>query len=413
MPIESIRFGLPAAVATPWKQLHPWVLEQTADLRGLEVGVLGKSPFTQWPSLFSCIEQRFTQTSPSTDSPERKPWLHALGSALCRFESEDAELTERVRETARRLSCTRWQKTPGATVTPYIDGKPAGTPRPVDVVWVDDLLHVDDVPLAKLARRVPEEVGSVFGRADIKAALDYSFNRTPEDVREYMEQNFQLSADVEVPAVEDVKEPEETSAAPLPEASAAPHQHEPFTPGAQDTSSHPREGYRGGEPSQQGLMARIFGSRKIGASTGHTSSERPPIEHTPLEPQKPSLIERFAMAQGFEKRGGGQYVHPDGFTITREPDAIFPWKRTDNTGRLAFLYPIEHCFELAPLVVEAEVWGMLEKHGHAYSLVLLTSENEPIEVKGNDLRTLREAGSVTLYPASYRLVRNAPHSQRP
>src|SRR5690606_4234823 len=97
---------------------------------------------------------------------------------------------------AERLARTFWVQAPGLRSEPYIDGKPAGTARQADALWIEDTIYVDNVPTAKLARRVPEEIGRAFNRADIKAALDYSFGRPAEDVSAYLEENFKLEEPV-------------------------------------------------------------------------------------------------------------------------------------------------------------------------------------------------------------------------
>ena len=38
--------------------------------------------------------------------------------------------------------------------------------------WLEGVVYVDDLPAAKLAKRVPDEIGRAFGRADIKSALE-------------------------------------------------------------------------------------------------------------------------------------------------------------------------------------------------------------------------------------------------
>ncbi|MYI72192.1 MAG: DUF3883 domain-containing protein, partial [Synechococcus sp. SB0673_bin_10] len=68
----------------------------------------------------------------------------------------------------------------------------AGPPRQRDVLWLNDDLFYADLSQAKLAKLIPEEIGKCFGLEDIKAALDYSFRRSAQDVQEYVEANFDL-----------------------------------------------------------------------------------------------------------------------------------------------------------------------------------------------------------------------------
>ncbi|TIW24201.1 MAG: hypothetical protein E5V71_25005, partial [Mesorhizobium sp.] len=57
--------------------------------------------------------------------------------------------------------------------------------------WLDRHLFVSPLTKAKLAKRVPEEIGKSLN-ADIRAALAYAFERSPEDIKAYLEENFTL-----------------------------------------------------------------------------------------------------------------------------------------------------------------------------------------------------------------------------
>src|SRR6185295_6877332 len=101
--------------------------------------------------------------------PEKRAWLTDLGAELCRIELDTELETDRVRSLARQLAGTRCQRAPGLEIIPYIDGTPAGTPRRADVLWLDRVIYVNELPKAKLAKRVPEEIAKAFGRGEIKA----------------------------------------------------------------------------------------------------------------------------------------------------------------------------------------------------------------------------------------------------
>jgi hypothetical protein len=55
---------------------------------------------------------------------------------------------------------------------------------------------------------------------------------------------------------------------------------------------------------------------------------------------------------------------------------------------------------------KAEIWGLIEKFPELYALVLLDAQEEPMELLGARLRSMREGGEVTLHLATYRLVYN-------
>ena len=87
------------------------------------------------------------------------PWLIVFGAELRRVVLEDVAETDRVRNLAARLEGTLWQTTSKLKVIPYIGGTPCGTHREAEVVWLDQVLHVDDLSNAKLARLVPDRLG--------------------------------------------------------------------------------------------------------------------------------------------------------------------------------------------------------------------------------------------------------------
>ena len=47
---------------------------------------------------------------------------------------------------------------------------------------------------------------------------------------------------------------------------------------------------------------------------------------------------------------------------------------------------------------------MIDKHPDSYSLILLNIEGDPVETSGARLRAMRDAGEITLYPSTYRIV---------
>ena len=119
----------------------------------------------------------------------------------------DPAETERVRALAEAIAATSWVAAPKLEVIPYLDGVPAGTARLTDILWLDRKLFVSPLSKAKLAKRVPEEIGKSLS-GDIRAALAYAFERSPEDIKAYLEENFTLG-------------PEQKAAAPVVEAPPA------------------------------------------------------------------------------------------------------------------------------------------------------------------------------------------------
>jgi hypothetical protein len=148
-------------------------------------------PFSALLALSDLVEERFNQPSLLAGMEERRAWLTAFGNQLGRIELADTAETERVRALAAAIAATSWVQTPKLEVIPYLDGVPAGTARLTDILWLDRKLFVSPLSKAKLAKRVPEEIGRSLS-ADIRAALAYAFERSPEDIKDYLEENFTL-----------------------------------------------------------------------------------------------------------------------------------------------------------------------------------------------------------------------------
>lgn len=76
---------------------------------------------------------------------------------------------------------------------------------------------------------------------------------------------------------------------------------------------------------------------------------------------------------------------------------------------MRYYLPDEHCIEHEPLAIAADRWGLLEHKPDTYALIVLSPVGEPLELTGARLCALRDGGSLTLYPATYRLVYSHDH----
>jgi hypothetical protein len=398
-PVDQLSYTLTMQSLIPWAHLHQWVKQRTADLQRLPAEVTSNLPFYELPTLAQRVEERLHRDLFATSNSEKKEWLTVLGAELRRIELEREEETKRIRDLAEVLVQTEWHTRRELEIIPYIDGTPAGTPRKADVLWLDRGLYVDRLPRAKLARRVPEEIGRAFGRADIKAALDYSFERSAVDVREYLEENFKLSPHIglagnEVTPIE--KKLAETSEvfpktdAELPDRTAADGLDESIIADLEQERAAP-------DGSEQGEPATV------------NELDTPDLRVRPApKPVKISLVERFAKAQGFQKDGNERFFHEDGSWIGRVAGSPFSWERRSRSGELLRFYlPVTRCLEREPLEIEADVWSLLVQRPDLYALITTTIDELPSELTGAALTAMRDAGKVTVYPATYRLVHDA------
>ncbi len=396
--VDGLSYSLTMQSLVPWRHLHQWVKQKTADLQRLPAEITSNPPFSHLPTLATHVEERFIRNPQLAGGAVTKEWLTALGTELRRVELDTEDDTQRVRGLANILARTRWRETPGLEIIPYINGTPAGTPRQADVLWLDDALYVDHLPKAKLAWRVPEEIGKAFGRAEIKAALDYSFERSAQDVRDYLEENFKLCPASALPA--------ETSDKAEPDTTEGHDEAEPTT----DDGADQEPGDPNGPDIEDIVEPEEDEAEDAGSVETDTEQETDDVTETepprpPPKPAKPDIIERYAKSQGFRKDSDDRFFHEDGSWIARSNGVRFPWERRTASGNLVrYYWPKDHCLEREPLQLEADIWGLIEKHPESYALVLANIEGGQVEVTGSRLRAMRDEGEVTLYPATYRLV---------
>ena len=398
--VDGVSYSLTMQSLVPWRHLHQWVRQKTADLQGLSTEITGNPPFSQLPTLATHVEERFHRNPRLLGSLVKKEWLTVLGHELRRIELDAEDDTQRVRGLANNLAQTTWRKTPGLEIVPYIHGTPAGTPRHADVLWLEDTLYVDDLPKAKLARCVPQEIGKAFRHVDIQAALDYSFERSAQDVRDYLEENFKLcptSAQTDGASDEADLSPTEDSDEREPTGGPGSHRR-PCEPDGTDA-----EGFAEQEEEQ---------TENSGSAEPDAEREPDDVVETELARPRPSprhakpdMIELYAKSQGFRKDSDDRFFHEDGSWIARANGTRFPWERRTASGDIErYYWPKGHCLEREPLQLEADVWDLMQQRPEIYALVLADIQGGPVEITGSRLRAMRDQGKVTLYPATYRLV---------
>jgi len=396
---DTLAYAVSMQSLFTYGHLHDWVKCKTADFRQLSTDVLRSPPFSILGALSDFIEERFNQPSLLAGLEDRRTWLWAFAAQLVRIELPDSVETKRVRALAEALAATAWVATPKIEVIPYLKGVPAGTARLTDILWLDGKLFVSPLSKAKLAKRVPEEIGKNLG-ADIRAALAYSFERSPKDIRAYFEENFALGPEQEV-TVAVVETPPGT-------ARAKDNVDDNLSKAGNDdaaadvdraaTELEVPEEDECPVPSKPELQPKVSegtwpGSRTVG---------RP---HALVEPARPSIIARFALAQGYKVDGADRFFHSDGRWISRAIGARFPWEcRSANGEVVRHYYPKDHCLEHESLQMEADLWGLLDQRPEIYSLILVDPDGEPVEMRGTRLRALCEGGEITIHPATYRLV---------
>lgn len=399
VPVKQLSYKLTMQTIIPWANLFRPIKQKTADLQKLTVEMCSQHPFAELPTLAERIEDRFDERIEDSTESLQKVWLTVLGDGLARIQLDDTTETDRMRELGFRLARTRFRFVTALEATPYIDGVPSGTPRRIDVLWKDEALYVESKSVAKMAKAIALELGRNFGRPDIADAIKLCFEREREFINEYLEENFNLLPPSSGSATPEFR-PETESFDPSPTGSEDTEQITPPPTGESwgDQIYGPTHDIHGGEAVRKQSQSDSDGDED--------KTALPAPRRLPQQVMKPKLIERFAAANGFVRGNSeGRFYCEDGGWITRAFGASFPWERYSPAGELIQCYWVkDHCIEREPLQIEAEVWDLCANYPEKYSLLLATLDETPVVFSGKQLRSLRDSGRVTLFPASYRLV---------
>ncbi len=398
---STLSFSLTMQTLIPWGHLHEWVKQKTADFQRLPIELIESYPFCDLPALASHIEERLCRSAQRQNNPEHKIWLNQLGIELCQIELDDVLETERVRVLAAELADTGWQVTQDLEIVPYINGTPAGTTRSVEVVWLNKILYVGQLPQAKLARLVPDKLGKIFNRPEIIAALNYCYERTPEQIIEYIEGNFKLA-------------PRTIAVTSVDEAEQIVGEHNNINILKPSNNNNLEDQTTAALTNQVDVaLAEQSESKDEPTKVNEETVELDGIDFRPdwVQPHpkatKSRIIERFAQSIGFQKDGDDRFFCADGRWIGKTIGDCFPWEMRTTTGEIVrYYWPKEHCLERETLQIEADVWSMMMNSPSLYAFILLNQEGNPIEVQGENVRTMLDEGKIKLYPATYRLVYN-------
>lgn len=394
---EELAYSVSMRSLVRYTHLHEWVRAKTADLQNLTTDFLQESPFSGLPALSESLREELQQPDSAHLSGPPRPWLLAFGHQLRRIAGGAPDDLDRLRALADALVQTRWISCGRLEVVPYLEGVPAGTPRQADVLWIDRALYVGPLSTAKLAKRVPEELARGFG-ADVRTALAYAFERSLEDIRAYLEENFELGPETPAPPQAPTDAPNSSGGrtdVPIDLASVAP-----------DNSLNDEVAEEGTEEGVPETVEADAGAGSHDPEQADHESAQPQAPKPPRpRPQTPDLIALFASTLGFKPQGEDRYVHPKGGSLVKTSASKFPWERRSARGEVERLYLVrDHCLEREPMQIEADVWALLEQRPDTYAFILTNPEGAPSEVTGARLRALREAGDIKLHPATYRLV---------
>lgn len=397
---SCLEYALTMQPLIRWSHLHQAVKQKTADLQHLPTQISEATPFSVLPRLAGLIEEKFDRNPRITVPATQRAWLNQIGKDLERIELPDEAETARVRAKASELATTKWQTAQELHLIPYIEGTPAGTPRNAEAIWFERVLYVEDRSMAKLALAVSREIGRAF-RPDIEDAIKYCFNRSPEDVTEYLEEVFKLTAkELPTQAVPHSAESESAAAEEVVDRECLQRQVSEFTEGEEPQ----QESFTLSSPHQpKDKTDGEFGENEPAETEPPDDEVKPHRTHSVAKPPKPSIMERFALQKGYRKDSNDRFFHPDGSWISKPNGSRF-WERHMATGHVSeYFWPRDHCLEREPLEIEADIWSLISSSPETYAVILSDVDEKPVEIIGTRLLTMRDTGEIQLFPASWRL----------
>ncbi len=411
-PVGDLQYAMSMQSLVPWDNLFPHVKQRTADFRRLATDVIVSPPFSSLPTLASMLEERLEELPANLQAMESRPWLAHLGEGFERVILDDDDETARVRVLGSRLRTTSWQQVEELESVPFLDGTPAGTARRTDALWNGSVLYVADRPIARLAKAVTQELGRFLRRNELVDATMACFERAPDFVTEYIEENFVLTPSRSLP----VREAENAvSGLPVFEEVAAGHRgaDDDGCVSATTMTQGPHSGPAEAPPSvvdeQEHAASDAFPPAPLDDASPDQSGDEDTVTRvahlSAPKLQRPRLIDRFAKSQGFETDGADRFFRADGAWLAKCREGAFPWELRSASGdAIQYYWPKEHCLDREPLELDADIWGLCIKFPNQYSLLLVDREGDPAAIGGHRLGALKNSGRLVLYPAKYRLV---------
>jgi hypothetical protein len=329
VPLDELEFALDQQVDCRLEALFDWVKRKTADLTWVtNPSSLGPA-FDRMADLCQNLEYRPLTDASGAD--EKKEWLRAVARCLQHLKLDDPARTTRVRALAERLERTAWREVDRLQVQPFLAGQPAGLPRDAQVVWSDERLLVVPLPRGKQARLVPEEIARAFSLPELRGALHYCFERSPEEIQEYFEENFAFEKDEEE---------------------------------VQTVVMHTNEG---------GLKVITAVSQREGIFVQGPPSA-PPLR----------LVDRFAKAEGFTKKvSPREFRHSDGSCLTASFNLKGAWEHWDAGGQLVRCYFFaEGSLAEKRIKIGADLWALIQAKPELYALVTRAGKQELFVIPG-------------------------------
>jgi hypothetical protein len=379
--------------------LFSHIKDKIADMQGISEDVRRQSPFAAVVSLSDVLTEKIEAGLLQVKRQETPEWFKTFAELLLIVKFDDLEVCQAMEKHALRLCATRWGRISKISLSPSINDEVVGTPRPSDVVWIGTDLLFEDIPAAKLARRIPEELSKRLANNEIKTALIYSYERPRASIEAYFRENFKLGdkASTSKPVeqyVEDKNGSVDNSLLGL----AGDASMNESVMAAADKAVEFREN---GDDSPVVTNAEKDKQYKAEKSD-------PIVEQVKDDAGNYELMDIFAASLKFQPESRDCWKHSNGERLSKVSRSGFCWERTNHAGEVQMMYQvIDHCLVSSPLDITAETWYLLLNNPLKRCLILKDLNNLPRVFTGNDFQQLQTKGQVTLYPTSYRVELSA------
>ncbi len=425
------------------RELFPGVKRRTADCRELGEEDRKLRIFGKLRDLGQSIEFRLNRKQTDLAPVVDRPWMRVLGEALGRITCADQQEQSNMNDVGRRLSTLRWQPFFSLSVTPYLDGTPAGQDDEPEVLLKDDVLYAREAPMATILDAVVAELGRHFPGEAMQKAIRSCFERDAAFVNEYLAIQFKQGDETSPAAITDsfptstavpelsqnAKSPasrsEPDSVVESPNESTQPTQPSrvlevPVVPDKPLLSSERQELVSSAERTQDALVVdspQPIDALPTPAPTVESQAESVPESPEPTRQtrerkqreldQAPTLIARFAQQSGFRWEGSAEaYGHPDGTRIAKS-EGLFSWEHRRGERTLCRYWLSEQCLMKAGVEVGADVWELLRKSPETTAIVVIGEEDRPLCLRGSELARMVNDKAVEVVAAKYRLRRIA------
>ncbi|GMW00541.1 MAG: hypothetical protein AMXMBFR84_16780 [Candidatus Hydrogenedentota bacterium] len=397
VPTGAIQFGL-YSDRKDCPDLFPPFLGRIGDFGRVHQDVLAEQPFSQLPSIGRIVEFHLDSNVALLGEVMPIPWLNQFGYHLQRLdigmEDDDAS---RIAQLTTELSNAMLVYVEHLSVVPYVDDVPAGPAEQHSLVWKNGMLYVTSTESARLAKLVPEVLGKQFGREDFAMAMSYCYERQPNEIRAYLEENFKLLPEV----CDRSAEPETVR----PELNV--EAIDPVDGFSVDRKVIDLESVLGVELILgDGDLGEIHPDDTVEELEGLEDTADPDPRPTRKQAASVPLIENFLIGQGFVKDNGGRFVRSDGTFVAKNSEHIFPWEWIAKDGSPTQYYlASDKCLETEAVELTYEQWGMISNEPDSHNLVLSDRNDRPTVLTGTKLMELKKQGMVELFPATYRLCK--------